>query len=198
MPINTAVCMHTYPQARPLPPSWAGSRGGSYPGAEQAGTGGLRRQEPGGGGLSSVPRRPQPAPSRAGPGPPWRCGRAPSAHARPRLPPLRRRKRLGLSGGLRQPRCPPPLPSSLPSFPEPQPGMRGPARCCRGPWAAERHGALRGAAVAAAAAEALGARRRPGALPRLFPQQHLQAGQCFSPQPCPAWGCGTEPPAAVS
>lgn len=28
MPINTAVCMHTYPQARPLPPSWAGSRGG--------------------------------------------------------------------------------------------------------------------------------------------------------------------------
>lgn len=40
-----------------------------------------------------------------------------------------------------------------------------------------RHGAVRGRAVAAAAEEALGPRRRLRAVPRVFPQQHLQAGR---------------------
>lgn len=53
-----------------------------------------------------------------------------------------------------------------------QPEVPGPGRPPR------RHGALGSGAVAAAAEEALGSRRRLRALPRLLPHQHLQAGQC--------------------
>lgn len=46
-----------------------------------------------------------------------------------------------------------------------------------------RHGALGSGAVAAAAEEAVGPRRRLRALPRLLPHQHLQAGQCPPTEP---------------
>ncbi|XP_064378390.1 SREBP regulating gene protein isoform X2 [Dromaius novaehollandiae] len=59
----------------------------------------------------------------------------------------------------------------------PRPARPGPRRCCplRPAGAARGDGAVGGGAVAQAAAEALGARRRLRALARLLPQQHLQA-----------------------
>lgn len=99
-----------------------------------------------------TPRTHRAAPHRPQP------GRSPSLHAhpRPRLPPPRSRRKRSAA------------------IPESGAAAGGDGDRDGG---LSRHGAVRSRAVAAAAEEALGPRRRLRAVPRVFPQQHLQAGR---------------------
>lgn len=84
------------------------------------------------------------------------------------------------------------LPRTAPSrgrAPPPLTHIRGPADG-GSDGGLSRHGAVRGRAVAAAAEEALGPRRRLRAVPRVFPQQHLQAGRTDGERPEPPSGAG--------